>query len=75
MTTQTKPPRYLYHATAVCNREGIESEGLRAGFGEVYASESEDDCLAFMGFRLMSHFHFSKKGEQPEFVEHDRLLV
>jgi hypothetical protein len=75
MMKTKKPPRYLYHATAVCNQEGIEKEGLRAGFGEVYASESEDDCLAFMGFRLMSHFHFGKKGEQPVFVEHDRLLV
>ena len=67
-------PRYLYHATAVCNQESIEKEGLRSSFGEVYASESEDDCLAFMGFRLMSHFHFVK-GSDPVFVEHDRLVV
>ena len=68
-------PRYLYHATAVCNQEGIEREGLLASFGEVYASESENDCLAFMGFRLMSHFHMGKKGEEPVFVKHDRLVV
>jgi hypothetical protein len=68
-------PRYLYHATAVCNQESIEQEGLRAGFEGVYASESEDDCLAFMGFRLMSHFHFGKKGEDPVFVKHDKLVV
>lgn len=68
-------PRYLYHATAVCNQESIEREGLRAGFEGVYASESEDDCLAFMGFRLMSHFHFGKKGEDPVFVHHDKLVV
>ena len=36
-------PRYLYHATAVCNQEGIEREGLLSAFGEVYASESEND--------------------------------
>jgi hypothetical protein len=23
----------------------------------------------------MSHFHFGKKGEEPTFVEHDRLVV
>jgi hypothetical protein len=68
-------PRYLYHATAVCNQESIEQEGLLAGFEGVYASESEDDCLAFMGFRLMSHFHFGKKGEDPVFVKHDKLVV
>jgi hypothetical protein len=68
-------PRYLYHATAVCNQESIEREGLRSGFGGVYASESEDDCLSFMGFRLMSHFHLGKKGEEPVFVKHDKLVV
>ena len=68
-------PRYLYHATAVCNQESIEREGLRSSFGEVYASESPTDCLTFMGFRLLSHFHFTKKGEAPEFVVHDRIIV
>jgi hypothetical protein len=68
-------PRYLYHATAVCNQESIEREGLRSSFGEVYASESADDCLTFMGFRLLSHFHFGKKGDEPEFVTHDRIVV
>ncbi len=70
-----KLPRYVYHATAVCNQESIEREGLRANFGEVYASSSEADCLGFMGFRLLSHFHFKGKGEQPEFVKHDRIIV
>ena len=69
------PPRYLYHATSVCNRESIEERGLISSFGEVYASESEDDCLTFMGFRLLAHFHFTKKGDDPVYVEHDRLLV
>ena len=68
-------PRYLYHATSVCNQESIEERGLISSFGEVYASESEDDCLAFMGFRLLGHFHFTKKGDAPVYVEHDRLLV
>jgi hypothetical protein len=68
-------PRYLYHASAVCNQESIDERGLISSFGEVYASESEDDCLAFMGFRLMSHFHFVKEGDDPVYVEHDRLLV
>jgi hypothetical protein len=68
-------PRFLYHATAVCNQESIEREGLRAGFGEVYASENENDCLTFMGFRLLSHFHFGKKGDAPEFVVHDKIIV
>jgi len=68
-------PRYLYHASAVCNRESIDERGLISSFGEVYASESEDDCLTFMGFRLMSHFHFVKEGDDPVYVEHDRLLV
>jgi len=68
-------PRYLYHATSVCNRESIEERGLISSFGEVYASESKDDCLAFMGFRLLGHFHFVKKGDDPVYVEHDRLLV
>jgi hypothetical protein len=68
-------PRYLYHATSVCNRESIEERGLISSFGEVYASESKDDCLTFMGFRLMSHFHFVKEGDDPVYVEHDSLLV
>ena len=68
-------PRYLYHASAICNQESIDERGLISSFGEVYASESEDDCLAFMGFRLMSHFHFVKEGDDPVYVEHDRLLV
>lgn len=69
------PPRYLYHATSVCNRESIEERGLISSFGEVYASESKDDCLAFMGFRLLGHFHFTKKGDDPVYVEHESLLV
>ena len=68
-------PRYLYHATSVCNRESIEERGLISSFGEVYASESEDDCLAFMGFRLLGHFHFVKESNDPVYVEHDSLLV
>jgi len=68
-------PRYLYHATAVCNRESIEERGLISSFGEVYASESEDDCLAFMWFRLLGHFHFVKESNDPVYVEHDSLLV
>jgi hypothetical protein len=68
-------PRYLYHATAVCNRESIEERGLISSFGEVYASESKDDCLTFMGFRLLGHFHFVKEDEDPVYVEHESLLV
>jgi hypothetical protein len=68
-------PRYLYHATSVCNQESIEERGLISSFGEVYASESKDDCLTFMGFRLLGHFHFIKEGEDPVYVEHDSLLV
>ncbi len=68
-------PRYLYHASSICNQESIDERGLISSFGEVYASESEDDCLTFMGFRLMSHFHFVKEGDDPVYVEHDRLLV
>jgi hypothetical protein len=68
-------PRYVYHATAVCNQESIEREGLRSNFGEVYAGGSPEDCLTFMGFRLLSHFHFGKKGDAPEFVVHDRIIV
>lgn len=67
-------PRYVYHATAVCNQESIEQEGLRANFGEVYASGTEEGCLTFMGFRLMAHFHFSSD-KQPEFVQHDKIIV
>jgi len=68
-------PRYLYHASSICNQESIDERGLISSFGEVYASESEDDCLTFMGFRLMSHFHFVKEGDDPVYVEHDSLLV
>jgi hypothetical protein len=68
-------PRYVYHATAVCNQESIEREGLRSNFGEVYAGGTAEDCLTFMGFRLLSHFHFDKKGDAPEFVVHDRIIV
>jgi hypothetical protein len=68
-------PRYLYHATAICNQESIEERGLISSFGEVYASESQDDCLAFMGFRLLGHFHFVKGSDDPMYVEHDSLLV
>lgn len=64
--------RLLYHAAPQCAVEAIIEEGLR-GFGGVYLADTEEDAVAFVGPRLMSHMHSHQP--EPRIVRHDSLTV
>lgn len=70
-------PELLYHAAPQCAYESISEQGLKANFGEVYASDSPGGALSFMWFRLLDHIHPTPENKTIPFqvVEHDRVDI
>lgn len=66
-------PDTLYHVSPACVKESIELEGLKSNFGAVYASESPQDALGFMWFRLLDHMHHD--GKKFTVLAHDRIDI
>lgn len=66
-------PEILYHVSPACAHDAIKAEGLKANFGEVYASEAPAHALSFMWFRILDHPHL--EGKNFELVPHDRIDI
>jgi hypothetical protein len=66
-------PKKLYHAAPECVLGSINADGLKSGFGEIYAAETPGDALQFMWFRLLDHVH--KTRESFDLVPHDSIHV
>lgn len=77
-----KVPQFLYHAAPMCVYNGINKEGLKSNWGEVYAAGSIEDALTFMAFRLLDHVHGvrtiemdGKEWNIPDLQQHPSIHV
>lgn len=70
-------PGKLYHAAPECVVGKILQEGLKSGFGEIYAASSPADALTFMWFRLLDHAHMDAPNGTPimSIERHDAIHV
>lgn len=77
MMNDEQIPELLYHVSPQCVYDSILKDGLKANFGEVYASEQPGHALGFMWFRILDHVHRKLISESNEFeiVAHDHIDI